>query len=270
MSFTRHATVPTGAIETFVAERGSPTGRPVVLLHGNPDTHTVWESTCDLLDEQYRCIAPDLPGFGKTPPTGVTLAEQARYITDLLDGLKLDQVDLVVHDVGGPYGLAFATEHPERLRSITIFNTLFSRHYRWHFWARMWRRPVIGELVMKLMNRPLFIRETRRGSPRMPRAYAKHAYAQVTPASKAHVLKWYRAMNPEAMAGWDERFLANTAKTPKAVVWGDLDPFIPARNATTFGADPAHIHHHADCGHWVMLEEPLRAATAIAERLAAS
>jgi pimeloyl-ACP methyl ester carboxylesterase len=75
------------------------------------------------------------------------------------------------------------------------------------------------------------------------------------------VLRWYRAMDPEAHAGWDERLLAATAKTPKQVLWGDLDPFLTPRTADRFGGEVTHL---ADCGHWVMLEEPDRAAAAIA------
>ena len=59
--FTRQRTVQVGAVSTHVAECGE--GDPIVLLHGNPDTHAVWCSLAARLPG-YRCIAPDLPGFG--------------------------------------------------------------------------------------------------------------------------------------------------------------------------------------------------------------
>jgi pimeloyl-ACP methyl ester carboxylesterase len=71
-------------------------------------------------------------------------------------------------------------------------------------------------------------------------------------------------MNPEIAAG-DTRLLKATAGTPKQVVWGDLDPFIPAATADRFGGD---VHRFADCGHWVMVEEPERAAATIASLVA--
>ena len=265
-AFSRHQTVAVGAVETHVAEAGD--GPPVVLLHGNPDTHTVWSSVVTRLAARHRCIAPDLPGFGQTRAPAdfdLSLEHQAVYVGALLDALGLDRVHLVVHDVGGPYGLAFAAVHPQRLRSLTIFNTIFFPDYRWHFWARVWRTRVLGELAMGIANRPLFVREMRRGSPRMPRDYADHAYSMFGRDTKRAVLRWYRAMDPSVWAGWDTRFVDATATVPKQVLWGDLDPFIPSTTADRFGAT---THHFADCGHWMMIEEPDRAATAIAALVA--
>jgi pimeloyl-ACP methyl ester carboxylesterase len=266
-AFTEHRTVKAGGIDVHVGEVGA--GPPVLLLHGNPDTHTVWSGVARHLAAKHRCIAPDLPGFGDTAMPAsftCTLAEQGAFVRDLVAALGLDQFHLVVHDVGGPYGLAFAAEHAGKLRSLTIFNTTMFPDYKWHFWARVWRTPVLGRIAMAAMNRPLFIRELRRGSPRMPREYAEHAYAQITAASKRAVLKWYREMDPEKYTGWDTKLLAATAKTPKLVLWGDLDPFLPSKDADRFGA--ATVHHYADCGHWLMQEEPERAATQIAQLVA--
>lgn len=260
-AFTTQRTVRAGSIEVRVGEVGS--GPAMLMLHGNPDTHDCWSPVARQLSAKYRCIAPDLPGFGGTAMPAsfaCSLREQADFVRDLVAALGLERFHLVVHDVGGPYGLSYAAEHPEKLASLTIFNTLYFPDYKWHFWARVWRRRGLGELAMKVMNKPLFIRETRRGSPRMPRDYAEHAYAHVTPASKRDVLKWYRAMNPEGFVGWDTKLLAAVANTPKLVIWGDLDPFIPASTAHRFGGE---VRHYADCGHWAMLEEPERCATAM-------
>jgi pimeloyl-ACP methyl ester carboxylesterase len=261
-AFTGHRTIRAGEVEAHVAEAGD--GPVIVLLHGNPDTHAVWGPVVARLAPKHRCIAPDLPGFGKSRAPAdfsFSLASQGAFVRDLLGALELTRVHLVVHDVGGPYGLAFATEHPEQIESLTIFNTNFFPDLRWHFWARVWRTRILGEIAMGIANRPLFVREMRRGSPRMPKEYAVHAYREFTRSTRRNVLRWYRAMDPEVHAGWDEQLLAATAKTPKQVLWGDLDPFLPARTADRFGGT---VTHFSDCGHWVMLEEPERAAAAIA------
>jgi pimeloyl-ACP methyl ester carboxylesterase len=262
-AFPRHRTVRAGNVDAYVAEAGD--GPPIVFLHGNPDTHTVWGPVVARLSSRFRCIAPDLPGFGESrAPADLdcSLDGQAAFVRHLLDALELPRVHLVVHDVGGPHGLAFASQSPERLASLTIFNTNFFADYRWHFWARIWRTRALGEIAMAITNRPLFVRELRRGSPRMPKAYANHAYGALTRTTKRSVLRWYRAMDPEVHVGWDERLLAATKATPKQVLWGDLDPFLPSKLADRYGGD---VQHFADCGHWVMMEEPERAATAIAE-----
>lgn len=97
-------------VETHVRAAGA--GPDVLLLHGNPDTHRVWDAVVERLAPHHRCIAPDLPGFGasKAPRDfDCSLANQAAWVAELCDALGLARVHLVVHDVGGPYGLAFAS-----------------------------------------------------------------------------------------------------------------------------------------------------------------
>jgi len=255
--FTQRRDIEVTGVHTHIAEAGE--GEPIVLLHGNPDSHTVWSSIVAKLANRYRCIAPDLPGFGRSRAPAdfdCSLANQARWVRALFDALELPRAHLVVHDVGGFYGLAFAAESgAERLSALTISNTAFFPDYRWHFWGRVWRTRGFGELAMKISNRPLFVRELKRGSPNMPRDYASHAYDGFRPDVARMVLRLYRAMDPDVFAGWDERMLAATATVRKTVIWGDQDPFIPARFADRFGGT---VHHVPECGHWIMIEEPDR------------
>ena len=257
--FTKTSTVTVGNVEAHVAELGS--GPPIVLLHGNPDTHTVWSAVANELPN-LRVIAPDLPGFGATTAPAdfdVSIEAQAEYIRGLVTALGLDQFHLVVHDIGGVYGLAFATLHPQRLLSLTIFNTIFFPDYRWHFWARLWRTWGVGGATMAIANRPLFVREMQKASPDMPRDYADHAYAAFHSGAKKMVLRWYRAMDPEVLQGWDTKLIEATRDVPTQVVWGDRDPFIQSKFADRLGGKVRHVEH----GHHVMVENPKLAADAI-------
>jgi pimeloyl-ACP methyl ester carboxylesterase len=257
--FTKHHTIDVAGAETHVAELGD--GQPIVMLHGNPDTHSVWASVAQRIGNA-RIIAPDLPGFGKSVAPAamdLSLEAQGEHVRALLAALGLDRVHLVVHDIGGPYGLAFATLHPQRLQTLTIFNTVYAPDYKWHFWGRVWRRRVLGGIAQAIANRPLFVRELRRGSPNMPREYADHAYDEFHSRAKKHVLRYYRASPPEIWEGWDKRLLETTAHVPTQVIWGDKDPFIDAKFGDRFGGDVKHVEH----GHWVMLEDPELAATSI-------
>ena len=255
--------VDTASGKVHVAEAGS--GAPIVLLHGNPDTHTVWSGVVAELMQGFRCIAPDMPGYGESSrPRRADLAldRQGAWVAGLLDALKLDRVHLVIHDVGGPYGLSFATQYPERLRSLTIMNTTFFADYRWHFWARVFRIRGLGELAMKIANGPMFRRELERGSPKMTREYADHAWKAYTPRTRKHVLRWYRQMTPADYTGWDTRMLSAIENVPHQVIWGDRDPFVPASHGDRFGSE---VHRFADLGHWSMVEDPSRVAKPIRE-----
>ena len=66
---------------------------------------------------------------------------------------------------------------------------------------------------------------------------------------------------PDQRASYDAGIAGATTAIHKQVVWGDLDPFLPAKLADRFGGEVQHV---TDCGHWVMLEDPERSATAIA------
>ena len=266
--FSSQRTVPVGPVEVHVSEAGQ--GRPVVLLHGNPDSHTVWSGVVERLAPRARCIAPDLPGFGESRAPAdfdCSLDNQAAFVAGLLDALALDRVDLVIHDVGGTYGLAFASMHPGRLRSLTILNTNFFPDYRWHFWGRVWRTRILGELAMAIANRPLFVHELRRGSAGLPVDYARHAYRHFARSTKRMVLRWYRAMDPEALEGWDRRLLEAISDLPVQVLWGDRDVYIPVATADRFGGQ---VHHFSDQGHWLMVEAPDKVAARISSLLDAT
>ncbi len=262
--FTKQRTVDAAGISTYVAEVGD--GAPIVFLHGNPDTHSVWATTVGGL-KGFRCIAPDLPGWGKTAPQPeLSLAAQASGVAATLTALGLDRVHLVIHDVGGVYGCAFAATHPERLSSLTILNTIFFPDYRWHFWGRVWRTKGLGEAAMKLATKSLFISQLKRGSKALPREYAEHAFTEFTAATKQAVLRYYRASDPDIWQGWDDRLRTATANVPTQVLWGDADPFIAKEFADRFGVTPRHTPH----GHWLMVEDPELCASAIHAHVSAA
>ena len=76
-------------------------------------------------------------------------------------------MQLVAHDWGAAGGLLFAQRHPERVERIVLVNALpLTGGFRWQGLARLWRRPVLGELAMGSVNRWLLARWLRRGSAR--------------------------------------------------------------------------------------------------------
>lgn len=125
--------------EIHVVEKGS--GSPVLFLHGNPDSADMWSGVIDRLSERFRCIAPDLPGFRRSGvPEGfdVSLTGLARFVGDFISAYGLDgPLDLVLHDLGGRFGLSWAVRNPERVRCLALTNTIFFSDYRWHPWARV-------------------------------------------------------------------------------------------------------------------------------------
>ena len=101
-------------------------GRPVVFVHGNPTWSYLYRHLIRDIGRTNRCVAPDLLGFGlseKPHRADFRPEAQAERFSRLMDYLKLEDVTLVVQDAGGPIGLSWAIDHPNRVRNLVIFNT---------------------------------------------------------------------------------------------------------------------------------------------------
>ncbi len=240
----------------YLKDQGA--GPPILFLHGNPDSADLWDGLIDLLSPRFRCLAPDLPGFGRSaapPDFDCSLDNLARFVDGLVSALGIGEpLNLVMHDFGGPFGLAWAIRRHWKVRRIVAINTLFFSDYRWHAWARVWRTPVLGELSMALMNQWMFTRALRRASPALPADHIRKAYGLVKPPMKRMVLRLYRATDPESFVWWEDHLRSLTARVPALVLWGDQDPYIPKQYAERFGARMV-VHFQAH-GHWLPAEAP--------------
>jgi pimeloyl-ACP methyl ester carboxylesterase len=107
---------------------GPADGRPVLLLHGFPQTSWSWHHQLDALGEAgYRAVAIDQRGYS----SGARPAETASYHIDFLvsdvlalaDALGMDRFDLVGHDWGGMVAWVTGARHPQRLRTLTVVST---------------------------------------------------------------------------------------------------------------------------------------------------
>ena len=149
------------------AEIGS--GRPIVLLHGNPTSSYLWRNVVPHLAGSGRVIVPDLIGHGDseklTPEDGA-----ARYSFDVayacLDALLKEigadsDVTLVLHDWGSALGFHWACNHPERVRGLAYMEAIVMPLASWSDWPEAARgifkgfRSAKGEDL--ILNRNMFI-----------------------------------------------------------------------------------------------------------------
>lgn len=243
-------------VRVHLIDAGS--GAPTLFLHGNPDSADMWRPVIDRLRDRLRCLAPDLPGFARSLAPAdfdCSLEHLARFVNELLDALGVAApINLVLHDLGGLYGLSWAVRHPARVQRIVISNMAYHADYRWHPWARIWRTPLLGELSMALTNYRLFAVELRRGSRRLSDAHIRRTYELAGPGQRRMVLRHYRAADPALFAPWNSELRALARRVPTMVLWGDADPYIAPRFAEQFGA--GEVHHFPGVGHWLPAEDP--------------
>ena len=109
-------------------------GRPVLFMHGEPTWSFLWRKVlAPVRDAGFRCIAPDMPGFGRSDkPVDIgwyTYDRHTEMAGTLLEDLDLRDATIVVHDWGGPIGLRLAVESPQRIARVVILDTgLFTGH----------------------------------------------------------------------------------------------------------------------------------------------
>ena len=110
-------------IELAYTRRGK--GTPLVLLHGFPLDHHLWDEVAPLLDDTFDLILPDLRGFGEsaTVDTPYTMDDYASDIAGLLDQLDIQKAAIVGHSMGGYVALAFARLYPERVSGLGLVSS---------------------------------------------------------------------------------------------------------------------------------------------------
>ena len=110
-------------VEIAFERRGK--GMPLVLMHGYPIDHRIWDSVIPLLEGTFDLILPDLRGFGEstTVDTLYKMDDFASDIAGLLDYLGIDQAAIAGHSMGGYVALAFLKNYPKRVRGLGLIST---------------------------------------------------------------------------------------------------------------------------------------------------
>jgi len=103
----------------------SGSGDCVVLIHGHPFDHTLWQPQVAALRGDFHVVAPDLRGFGHSPVTQhlVTMRELAADIEELLETLGIERAALVGLSMGGLVTMELAASQPERYWAIGLVAT---------------------------------------------------------------------------------------------------------------------------------------------------
>lgn len=279
MSAVTRTRVEVNGISTRLLQAG-PADSPeaVVFMHGNPGSSDDWEpliaAVCGAQNGSgaaRRALAFDLPDFGETIATDGfqhTVPSYAEFMDAALGVLGVQRVNLVVHDFGGPIGLVWSAMHAERLASITLIDIGILPGYRWHRMARLWRTPVLGELIQATTFRSGFRRLISASEPRgLPREFLDRMYDQYDRRTKRAVLELYRATDEPGAAASEFAAYMAPKDIPALVIWGEHDAYLPSsyavRQRDAFPS--ADVHVLPASGHWPFADSP-----EIVERLLAS
>ena len=234
----------------------------VVFVHGNPGSAADFEGLVTQVSPPRRAVAFDLPDFGQSiaaPGFGHTKDEYAEFIGEALKALGIRRAHLVLHDLGGPIGLEWASTHTGQVASVTLINTGVLAGYRWHRTARVWQTPVAGELLQAAAFRGMFRRVINKQEPQgLPRDFVDSMYDNYDRRTRRAVLDIYRDLRKVGKTSKQLIPLLSAAELPCLVIWGAGDPYLPAsfadRQRSAFPS--AQVHILPASGHWPFIDDP--------------
>ena len=152
--------------EIFFVEKGK--GTPVVLLHGFPQTHSMWADVAPLFPDTYHVICPDLRGYGQSSkPEGYksyTFRNMAKDVISILKYLNVEKkAHIIGHDRGARVAYRLAIDHPELVSSVMFMDIvpthrvfaelsapLAFSYYHWFFLSQPY--PVPETMIRKDPN----------------------------------------------------------------------------------------------------------------------
>jgi len=242
------------------------TGPAVVLLHGYGETGDMWVPLAVDLARDHTVIVPDLRGLGRSsrPTSGFDKKTQAGDLAGVLAALRIEQIDLVTHDIGNMVGFAFATQHPERVKRFVLIDAPL---------------PGVGPWEEILRNPLLW--HFRFGGPDMERVAGRERIyldrfwnefsanpSRFSEAARDHYAKLYAL--PGAMhsgfaqfAAFDQDAIDNRAflakgklAMPVLAVGGEKSFGTMMATVARFAASDVHEAVVPDSGHWIMEENP--------------
>jgi haloalkane dehalogenase len=218
-------------------------GPPVIFFHGEPTWSFLWRKVIPpVRDAGFRCIAPDLAGFGRsdkpTDPDWYSYDRHVEAIAPLLEELDLRDATAVVHDWGGPIGLRLSVEHPDRISRIVIMDTgLFTGHQpmtdAWVAFRDFVKRTEdlpVGMLVRGACKQDPGDEVIAAYEAPFPNADSKagaRAFPLILPTSPEM---------PGAAAGQRVLDALQEDQRPKLILWADSDPVIPPTVGERFAA----------------------------------
>lgn len=217
-------------------------GPPVVLLHGNPQTHVMWHRIAPTLAERFTVVCPDLRGYGfssKPPPSADHAAHAKRAmaadIVALMAALGFDRFRLVGHDRGGRVAHRLALDYPDRVERLAVLDIIptlehFERadmgfalgYYHWFFLAQP--APLPETLIAADPRFWLLAHSGRHNAP--PDVFAAEAFADYLaalhePGTIAAICEDYRAAaSIDLEHDRASRAAGQRIRCPLLVLWG--------------------------------------------------
>lgn len=253
-----------------LVDHGAPTGRPVLMVHGNPTWSFLWREVIAGLDPgRFRAVAPDLLGFGLSDRLPAerdhTIERHLDSLCGLVDALDLRDAIVVGQDWGGPLAVGLGARRPDRVSGVVLGNTAVIMMEKWKGTAfhRFARLPVLPELVFRGLAFPTWGMPFVQGrwtslDPMVLAAYVwpfRHLRDRIAPLALARMVPDsvdHRSVPPLRVG---EQWMRGFGG-PVALVWGESDPILGRLLGRHVRALPGARVTRTAAGHFLQEEVP--------------
>ena len=251
----------------FYREAGKSNAPAILLLHGFPTSSHMFRNLIPALADEYRVVAPDLPGFGFSDAQDrshfhYTFENIAKVIEKFTEAVGLKNFAIYVFDYGAPVGFRLALAHPERITAIVSQN---GNAYEeglsegWNPIQKYWKQPtpenraVLREFLSPEATKWQYVHGVADESLVAPESYYLDSALLQRPGNDEIQLDLFLdyASNVKLYPRFQEYF--RTKRPPLLAVWGNKDPFFLPPGAEAFKRDNPNAEvHFFNTGHFAL------------------
>jgi len=241
-------------------------GEPVLLVHGITTYSFLWEGVLQRLAAtgKYDVVAVDLLGCGasdKPLDASYSIKSHAELLGRFATALGLERFHLVGHDLGGGVAQIMAVRQRERLRSLTLVNTV-----GYDYWPVQpivsLRTPVVREILLAALDAGAFTLLVRRGlfhkSLATPELMAQYTWPLRTAEGRKAFVHFARCLDSTDLMEIADGL--KRLRVPTLVLWGLADLYLTSTIGTRLAADipGARLERLPESGHFSPIDEPER------------
>ena len=257
-------------LKVHYKETGPQAAPALLLMHGFGSSLQAWDDWSLKLEQKYRVIRLDLPGFGLTgasPANDYSEEKDLAILTHFADKLGLEKFSIIGHSMGGKMAWTLAATQPERVQALVLMAPDGFPEAK-DIGTKPYEVPAVMGLIKYFLPKYLV------------RKSIEPAFAEADALSDARVNRYYDMLRaPGVRAAILERSnqtiytdpvpRLKAIKAPTLLIWGEQDQMIPSTNAKSYASVLSNSTTVLvpKLGHLLQEEQPEKGLTAVMQFL---